>query len=342
MKTLLANLPEQQAPSKKQRSDLTFSEDDNARHGEGSSSLSSELMTPPSGSFNDPYSSSDNKEGKQQKVEVARLKQELDAAKNQIARQKQELDQTRIMKHTIHQAVGSPAELEMRVNDLPSSSHQDPASPLGRNGGFRQDSQWDTRSIMSDSTSVDNFNNAQQVWGPQNRQAFANSFSNTLNQQHQPAASAWGQPGARPWANRNMTTNLQPVISPQQQQMLQSRTFSGPASPIANNDFSHFQAGQGLRRSNTQPRAASFFPQARNTSWDVFGNGAGSLDSMNAAMNPGATYQAIGMYPATVPYQPQPIGTPLSPEAAEFRAGQASTNPWNINVSVRLVENRHP
>ena len=340
MDTLLAKLSEQKALLDKQKNDLVFSEDDKtdldkARREEGSSSLSSELMTPASDSFNDTYSNDGSKEDKAEKAEMARLKKELDDAKNQIARQKQELDQTRIMKHTLHQAISSSADGQIKAKDISNGADHAPISPPGRNHGSRQDHHWDTRSVLSDSTSVDNSNTGPQLWGQSNRLAFNNSLNSAVNQQYQGPAPAWGQPGARPWGNRPMANNMQPLVVPQQQQqqLLQSRTFSGPASPISNNDFGQFQ-GPGLRRSNTQNRAASFYPQARDNAWDVFGGGVAPLDGMNIGMNPSNTYQAIGMYPAPVSYQPRPIGTPLSPEAAEFRAGQASNNPWNTAVSL--------
>ncbi|KAL8791359.1 MAG: hypothetical protein Q9195_005897 [Heterodermia aff. obscurata] len=334
MSNLLAKLSEQQSLLKNQSNDLTFTDDDKtdvekARQEEGSSSLSSELLTPASDSFGDTYSNENSKEDSVEKAEMARLKQQLDDAKDEIARQKQELDQTRIMKHTLHQAIGSSADTQVKPQDMGIGVKNPPISPPGRTSGSHQDHHWDTRSVMSEGTSIDNFNTSQQVWGQPSRPAFHTGLPTPVNQQYQGPTPAWGQPGTRPWGNRGMPNSLPPLVVPQQQQLLQSRTFSGPASPVSNNDYSQFQTGPGLRRSNTQNRAASFYPQARDTNWDVFGGGVGSLDGMNIAMNPSNTYQAIGMYPAPVPYQPRPIGTPLSPEAAEFRTGQASANPWN-------------
>ena len=343
---ILAKLSQQQTLLEKQKNDLTFSDDDKtdadkARQDEASS-LSSSLMTPASDSSNEAYSNSDNKDDKLEKAEMARLKQELDAAKDQIARQKQELDQSRIMKHTVREAVGSSAETEVKAKENGTGGHRAPVNSSGRNGGSREDNHGDARPARSDGTSASDFGTAHHVWGHANRPAFNPGLPTSVNQQYHSVTPAWGQPGARPWGNRQMNTNIQPITMPTQQQMLQSRTFSGPASPVANNDYGPFQTGQGLRRSNTQNRAASFYPQARDNTWDMFGGGVGSLDGMNIGMNPGTTYQAIGMYPAPVPYQPRPIGTPLSPEAAEFRAGQTSSNPWNAAVSLPIsVQSRH-
>ena len=346
MNNLLAKLSEQQFLLKKQSNELTFTDDDKtdaekARQEEGSSSLSSDLLTPASDSFGDTYSNENSKEDSVEKVEMARLKQQLDDAKDEIARQKQELDQTRIMKHTLHQAIGSSVDKHIKPQNTSIGAKNPPISPPGRASGSHQDHHWDTRSAMSESTSIDNFNTAQQVWGQPGRPAFNAGLPTPVNQQYQGPAPAWGQPGTRPWGNRGMPNSLQQLVVPQQQQLLQSRTFSGPASPVSNNDYGQFQTGPGLRRSNTQNRATSFYPQARDTNWDVFGGGVGSLDGMNIAMNPSNTYQAIGMYPAPVPYQPRPIGTPLSPEAAEFRTGQAATNPWNNAVSLPAVFRSH-
>ena len=337
-----AKTSEQTKYLEKQENDLTFSDDDKtdadkARQEEGTSSLSSSMMTPASdSSSNGAYSNSDIKNDKLEKAEMARLKQELDAAKDQIARQKQELDQTRIMKHTLHEAVGSSTETEIKAKENGVGRYQAPTNSPGRNGGTRHDNHWEGRSVMSDGTSVNDFGPTQHVWGSSNRPAFNPGLPTSVNQQYQSIAPAWGQPGARPWGNRQMTANVQPIAMPTQQQMLQSRTFSGPASPVANNDYNSFQTGQGTRRSNTQNRAASFYPQTRDNTWDIFGGGIGSLDGMTIGVNPSTPYQTVGMFSAPLPYQPRPIGTPLSPEAAEFRAGQASTTPWNTAVSLSV------
>ena len=355
MDALLTKLSEQQAllEKHKQKQDATTSEhvgkttSSQTLHERDSSSPTADLMTPESSSANDGNSYMADKEDdtiKLDVVELKRLKKELDAAKDQIARQKQELDQTRIMKHTLHQAIGSSADAGRGSNGSNGTTADDTfgprqatLSPSTLSGNHGQDVHWDARSGMSDTPSADNFNTAQSIWQPSAR-AFSNAnFSpGMLNQQYQPSAPIWASSGNRSWGSKVMTNNATQMMLPQQQQMLlQQRTFSGPASPISSTGFTQFQAGPPSRRSNTQTRAASLYPQARDNGWDAYNNGIGSLDAMTMAMNGvgGGPYQAPSMYPAPIPYQPRPIGTPLSPTAAEFRAGTASANPWNAAVS---------
>ena len=332
MDTLLAKLSEQQVLLEKQKSAVSAQEDKDSSHEKGDSSSSSVLLTPASESFTVEHDS-DGKEDEdtvQLDVgEMARLKKELDAAKNQIARQKQQLDQTRAIKQNIDKSM-SPTY---------AAEKQSSVTPSGRFKGTRQDN-WrvneDAQSEISDAMSVGNYN-AANVWSPTSR---ANLNSTLSSAAYQQSSSTWGQPGARPWNHRGMGAALPGSMLPQHQHMQQQRTYSGPVSSVSDgdsrgmNDYNQFQGGPGLRRSNTQSnRATSFYPQPRNNGWEMFTGGVGGVDGINVTMNPSGAYQSVGMYPASLPYQPRPIGTPLSPTAAEFRTTQPSVNPWNAAVS---------
>ena len=308
-----------------------------------SSSQNADLMTPVTTSSDEALNNSADKEDvtiQPNVAEMERLKKELDAANDQIARQKQELDQSRIMKHTLNQAMGSSMDTEptsygAALEDS-ARPRQATLSPSARSGNHPHDVHWDTRSAMSDTASMDNYNSNQNVW--QSSRAFGNANFNPglLNQPCQASGPTWASSGNRPWGGRAVPNAATQMIVPQQQQMLlQQRTFSGPASPLPSADFNQYQAGPLPRRPNTQTRAASLYPPARDNVWDAYGNGIGSLDGMTMAMNTigGGPYQGPGMYSAPMPYQPRPIGTPLSPTAAEFRTGSSSTNPWNTAVS---------
>jgi len=350
MDALLIKLSEQQVLLEKQtqKQDVMFPEitskvaTGQTLHERDSSTPTTDLMTPLSSSSNDESGCNGNTGDETVKlnvVEMMRLKQELDAAKDQIARQKQELDQTRIMKHTLHQAIGSPSDTEVAVNgnsmvDI-HGTRQTTLSPSGRSGNPRQDVQWDARSAMSDTPSLDNYNVAQNIWQSSFRPLSNGNLNTAVNPHYQSSGQIWGPPGGRPWGNKLMANNGPQMMMPPQQQLLQQRTFSGPASPISATDFHQFQGGLPLRRSNTQTRATSLYPQVRDNGWDAYGGGIGSLDGMTMSMNPVAAgpYQNPGMFGAPMPYQPRPIGTPLSPTAAEFRAGSSAGNPWNAAVS---------
>ena len=332
MDTLLAKLSEQQALLEKQKNAVSAQEYKDSGHEKGDSSCSSDLLTPASESFTVEHDS-DGKEDENtiqlDAGEMARLKKELDAAKNQIARQKQELDQTRVVKHNIDRAVSPVYEVDK----------QNSATPSGRPKGIRQDD-WrvneDAQSEISDVMSAVTYNNAN-MWSPSSRANFNSALPGAAYQQ---AGSAWGQPGARPWNHRVLGTALPGSMMPQQQHLQQQRTYSGPASPISGgdargmSDYSQFHGGSGLRRSNTQGnRATSFYPQSRNNGWDMYAGAVGGVEGINLAVAPNAAYQSVGMYPTSIPYQPRPIGTPLSPTAEEFRTSQSSVTPWNTAVS---------
>lgn len=70
-------------------------------------------------------------------AELLRLKQELLAANSRIAVQEQELAQTRVMNHTLDQALGSPSEVDFNGRDVSEqtiSNLQDAFN--GSNGTF--------------------------------------------------------------------------------------------------------------------------------------------------------------------------------------------------------------
>ena len=330
MDSLLAKLSEQQALLAKQKTTLATQGDDESVAKEGSSA-SSTLLTPASESFS--YTNTANTvkdEDDKLRIEaseMARLKKELDDAKNQIARQKQELDQTRVIKHTFDQAMGPPSEVALSprtdVTD-PTNAFTTSNRPLGMvQGHWRTD---DARSEGSDV--VGPFNAVPNAWSGPSRPSF--------NAALQPD-SGWGQPGPRSWSQRGIGNALSPPVLVSQQQPTQQRNYSVPVSPVSGggarsmNEFGQFNQARGYSQMNSRDNRNAP-PYQRGNGWDVYTGGPGPMDGMNlGSMSPGSTFQSLGMYPSA--YQPRPIGTPLSPTAAEFRAGQASGNPWNSAVS---------
>lgn len=350
MDNLLAKLSEQQALLEKQKNSLAPVNKEETHQPREDSSSSSILMTPGSDKSSD-HSQKDNRKSHDDTIqlgatEMNRLKKELDAAKNQIARQKQELDQTRVIKHTLAQAMTSSPSPDHDTKQDTSGSHQGNFNAVNRPVGVRQDA-WshneDARSEFSDSISAGVFNTGQNIWTASTRPAFNAGVLAVANQQFQPPASTWGQPGARPWNHRAIGTPLPQLMVPPQQ--MQQRTYSGPASPASSNDgglmsdYNQFPASVGNRRSVAQTgRNASMYPQ-RSNGWDVYAGGIQPVNGHNLALDPSATFQSVGLYPSTIQYQPRPIGTPLSPTAEEFRATQPSGTPWNAAASISFIQN---
>ena len=351
MDDLLAKLSEQQILLEQQKNALVPANDDEAQHQNGGSSSSSDLLTPATDSFSILGGSDEADNGddtiKLDAVEMARLKKELDAAKDQIARQKQELDQTRVKVQTHTQAANSSSQHGFNVkSDASERSFTTGfanSNAGARSYGTRQD-HWtlneDARSDCSDALSAGVLNSASQnIWAASTRPAFNNSAPASANQQFQQQGSTWGQPGARPWSQRAAAADLSQLIVPQHPNV-QQRIFSSPASPISSNDgrmmhdYNHMPGGGGIRRSNTQnSRSSSIYQPHRSNGWEMYPGGLSPIDSVNLSMNATSAFQSMGMYPASVQYQPRPIGTPLSPTAEEFRTAQPSATPWNAAVS---------
>lgn len=349
MDTLLAKLSEQQVLLEKQKNALTPADEEEVHiQGSDSSSNSARILTPVSEGFENVTHGADRPNDddtvKLSASEMARLKKELDAAKDQIARQKHELEQTRAGIPSVdkHSGVSFQRELSTRpnMNERSASTSQANFNASSRPIGTRAD-QWplneDARSESSDVMSGMIFNSPHQPWAIPARAPFNAGSSTSISQTQN---LTWGQPGARPWSNRAVGATVSPLIIPQQPH-LQQRGFSGPSSPMSSidsrlvNEYNQFPGNNGgLRRSNTQnSRNSSNHQSNRNNGWDLFPGALSSVDNSSLSTNASAAFQSIGMFPASAQYQPRPIGTPLSPTAEEFRTTQPAATPWNVAVS---------
>ena len=319
MDVLLAKLSDQQALIARQKTALsTGSDEENVQPKEGSST-SSTLLTPASESFNNHQTAIDREATtRAEAAEVARLKKELDAAKDRIARQNQELNQSRVIKQSLEQTISSASDAALS----PTMDHLNvPYTNIPRQGWSVND---DARSEISD------LNPPSNVWRGSSRPSFSQAIH---------PGTSWGFGGSRPF-NQRGSANLGPIIMSQHQLPMQQRNYSVPVSPPGSahgrgmNDFTSFNTGRGYGHFSAQnERNSSAFGQ-RGTGFDVYtGPSSPSTESVSlGGMNPGSAYQNMGMYQG---YQPQPIGTPLSPTAHEFRTSRAPNNPWNAAVSVR-------
>lgn len=324
MDSLLAKLSEQQVLLAKQKSALSNTPEGSKQVKDGSST-SSTLLTPASESFSSPTD-----DGLQtvriDAVEMARLKKELDDAKEQIARQKQELDQSRVVKHTFDQAMGPPSDAALSPPFGPVSAFTASQRPMNTLQG-----PWRTEDARSDGSDVIiPINSSSNVWSGASRPGFNTGL---------PSNSAWGQHTSRAWGQRGLDNPMPPPMMSQQPSM-QQRNYSVPISPSSAggrrgmNDFDQFNQGRGYGQTN---RNASVFQPG---GWNSFAATPGTVDGLNlGGMNPGSAYPSLGVFPSA--YQPQPIGTPLSPTATEFRTGPASGNPWNNATSVSHIHMSH-
>jgi hypothetical protein len=334
MDKLLAKLNEQQAAINKQHDALRIPEDDIAYTRTvdyiTASSSSSIPVTPATDAFTfsstAPTSSAtpSRDDATQPSAEVVlRLQLELEQAKGRIARMDQELTQTRITKHTIEQAIGTASEADFplnqasdaadqRINSIQQTLNPSIRHPYGRDNSWA--AQEDTHSDASDALSAGGFNRARAIWGNGGRQQYT-GYHNTIPDFQQPQA---GFP-AGPWTGRGL-----------------GQQFSEPplayGSHLAGFRGDHLMpemdSGVGIpgdRRGNSRAgrfgnRSAGSFPCVGSNS---------SCDNLNSVPN---TFNSVGGMASNVAspimsgimaYQPQPIGTPLSPFAPEFTSSGA-------------------
>ncbi|KAE9372021.1 pumilio-family RNA binding repeat protein-like protein [Stipitochalara longipes BDJ] len=343
MDKLLAKLSEQQAVINKQHEALKSSEDTSyARTADCIATANSSVpITPAPESFNSstapttsPPSVAGDDNPSQSVDEVARLKAELEAARGKIARMDQELAQTRITKHTLDQAIGNSSEadyplnhqVDERLNHLPPNLRPQ----------IQRDNSWagqdDARSDTSDALSASGFNRARAIWGNGGKPAF-------------PGAQGAFQPSealnAAQWMNRGFG---QAFIDNSMGSMpaMPSMPYTGPPmNAFRNNsmmpDPELLMAPPTIRRGpiggrfNNRSSAGSFPYASSNSSFDgytpsstPFGSVAG-VNHMGGQMAMGMN-TGVNMGPnAYGGYQPQPIGTPLSPHAPEFTSSNAAS-----------------
>ena len=264
--------------------------------------------------------------------EMERLKIELDVAKSKIARQEQELSQTRFVRQVLDesksnaQVAGDTTKHDMMDRTIVNLQDAFNASrPTGSYGN-----QDDARSDISDTLSASAFTNrAPGTWAP------THGFQGGM----QGAGNIWNPGAGRPWINRPMAPPLQPIMLPPQQQL---RSYSGASSPVSNGtgkmtDFTQYPGNNGDRRHNLVSfRSSSVLGQPRASGWDSYGGNA-DMPPFVGMNQPGP--QPMGMFQAPIGYQPRPIGTPLSPTAAEFTSTGAIT-PWNSTVGYFPVVER--
>lgn len=327
MDKLLAKLSEQSAAISRQAE--AVKEDNSTYHRtmDYVSASSSVPITPAEETFNQstaPTTSTPSLAGDTQGAEeVLRLKLELEAAKGKIARMDQEIAQSRITKHTIDQAIGSASEADYPMNGpqfhhLPSGHNPMSRPQSGRDNSWS--AQDDARSDTSDALSASGFNRARAIWNGPSYSGHQQPAGGLSDAQYM--SRSYGQPfvdAPEPYAQPPPFRG--PSMMPDHDMLAPRRPTSGPR-------FNHRNVGS--------------FPYAgSNSSYDgytpsstPFGSAGGMNPGMGMGMNMGGMGgmgnmggMQAGMFGG---YQPQPIGTPLSPHAPEFNA---SGSMWKNDVS---------
>lgn len=339
---LLAKLSEQQAVLNRQHEALRNSDDygpGNSRIVDYNSAPTSVPITPATETFDSGTATTapttrpqSRGEGDSQPSaeEVLRLKIELEAAKGRIARMDQELAQNRITKHTIDQAIGSVSEA-----DFPLGGGSDNTSGIPPNH-FRpqvaRENSWatqeDAHSDHSDALSASGYNRTRAIWGNNN-----NNKMNFSNAPPMPSFQPSDPQNTGQWMGRGGCN--QPFVEP-------NMSFGGPPpNPFRGERYEPDMTmpGGGARRTNgsrfNNRNLGSIPYSSSSSSFDGFTPSSSSYGSMGGIPTPlgGQMNMSMNMGGMYSGYQPQPIGTPLSPHAPEFTSASGT---WKTEVSNNL------
>ena len=328
MTALLAKLSEQQVLLEHQKNALALAETSSPKPDKDDSSSEAVPLTPATEGLDDTSVIDGSENGKMAHIEadeMERLKKELDVAKDRIARQEQELSQTRVIKHAFdHVKTGTNTASTIKPDNVDQTITNLQEAFTASRSIFTPGTHEDARSDASETLSTGAMHSrGGNIW--------TNPSGSNYNGLPNPP-NIWCQNSNRSWVNRPGPSSLPSLIIPQHQ----IRNYSGPSSPISVghsryfSDFNQYPSGNGGRRSNIQNgRNGPIFGQGCSSGWDSYGPN-GEVSPMMGIST--ASHQQMGMFQAPIGYQPRPIGTPLSPTAAEFTAG-GPVGPWNSTVS---------
>lgn len=286
-------------------------------------------------------------------VELLRLKQELLAANSKIALQEQELAQTRVMKHTLDQALGPPSETDFGGREVSEQTITNLQNAFNAsNPGFSQfqdawNAQDDSQSDVSDALSAGAYNRARGVWNQHGQPSLGLGTNDVLDKTYGDVlqgSNSTGQDANRFWGGSTIYPHYATHGSLQQSRVL-SGPSDGPYGFYCRSPSEHSRYPQapnlGPSRSLVQGnRGAVLFP-THNSPWCQFPSGS-SPDSApkspaSPAMGSTAAMQPIGIYQMPHCY-PGQATTTLSPTATEFTSNNTSGTPWaNSPVSIIAI-----
>lgn len=293
--------------------------------------------------------------------ELLRLKQELLAANSKIALQEQELAQTRVIKHTLDQALGPPSEADFGARDITDQtiSHLQSAFNAS-NPGFGQlqdtwSSQDDSQSDVSDTLSAGTYNRARGIWTQGSQPAYSVAGSELpFEKVYGDSRHGAGPAGQfhQPWNGSNPGSfYTSPALQTQRIPPNSSTSVYGfcARSPVEQPRYSQgpLQVQNPIPRRSLAPtsHAGTLFPPPNNP-WSGFSSEATTGDSIpksptSSTTRSSSVIQAVGMYPFA--YHARQAGTTLSPTATEFTTSSPEASPWPLpppSVSYLLVSNR--
>ncbi|KAJ5183207.1 Armadillo-like helical [Penicillium capsulatum] len=257
-------------------------------------------------------------------TELFRLKQELLAANSKIALQEQELAQTRVMKHTLDQALGPPSEADFSGREISEQTitHLQSAFNASNSAFSQVQDAWnteDSQSDVSDGLSAGAYNLIHRLKMP------AANYPKVFLRQ----AKTWVGSGAPQLIQHFLRMEL---FSPNGSSRAPSASAYSFYSRPLNEPSRYGQASNPApHRLITQGNRGSPFFAAPNATWNAFAPSSPGEQVPKSPASPitrsSSAFQAVGLYPMP-PYPTRPVATALSPTATEFTA---STNDsmWN-------------
>lgn len=353
MDQLLARLSQQQGKLAQQKDELDAHNGSNSAGAKSRSSSRSPSEQPSDPYANTPRTGSNPTSGSPtDPAELLRLKKELISAQTRIARMDQELSQSRITKHTMEQALGSqfdpdfdhtrdlgPQPLVSRVDNwvqqtepvIPTVKYEGGAAARGIwNAGFAPP----PNGVMSGGVPMPS-SNGWSLPGPNVADTrMGPPMNNTFYSMNTGPHHNMRQQPQHPQPLRVDTSGLGPYFSepsPAEMSMRSGGQSSRPPSAFGN----HLQPWSSFNTNGNSSDQTGITPPMTPLSFQGM---HGPLDGMQhmppmPPMNAMQQHMAPNMVQSGMqPYVPRPIGTRLSPTAAEFRGvdGFEHPQPWHM------------
>ncbi|KAJ5577767.1 uncharacterized protein N7459_006731 [Penicillium hispanicum] len=278
-------------------------------------------------------------------AELLRLKQELLVANSKIALQEQELAQTRVIKHTLDQALGPPSEADFNGREITEQTITHLQSAFNASnptyGPFQDtwSAQEDSQSDVSDALSAGAYNRARGLWNQQGQSQFGVGINGL------PFEKAYGEilPGSNLVSQESSRFWSGSTAYPAFAGGLQShRILSGPSTGTC---------GFYSRPSSAQSRCAQVsdpaprfsvsqgsrngpFSAISSTPWSGLTSGPSNNSVAKSPSSPitrsSSAFQQIGVYPMAT-YHSRPSTTALSPTATEFTTANTNGASWTTS-----------
>lgn len=311
---------------------LTAYKIDSSSNGDNSITASPDKANTPATESSEAYM---NTLSKTDPTVLFRLQKELEYTKQELARKETELSQTHIANHTVNQALGPQSDTGYE----PQSDSSDGKMQYSFNNAAKipstlpRSDTWppheETPVAANEAFPTSNFNRGRPsanpaIWNGGFKPNLSYQVSAPMDQAPGYGMSAWNTAGRQPFtAGLGLGMSAHPGYGPIQ---AQPYNMAGPmdggyrGNAQLMDDPTHYS----MSRMNPPSRPTSAFG-GRNNGWP--GNYAYNAPVSGPRFSP-PHMQSNGMYQASGTYQAGPVGSRLSPTAAEFNVVNDSKPVW--------------